>query len=1381
MALKPMLSDLELEMVEEVESDQDRVLAHHPVPALEGDFLQELGRRATTITLTGVLAGEEVADELKRLREKFRAAETVPFVADIATATRVDDVLIEEMGVRELAGRTQVFEYAFTLRELIPPPPPETEPPPVIPPPPIEPETGTLEVEVIVEGRTDFDFSTVNLTVDGTQADGTPLPPRTLTNRTRNLWTEKAFPPGTYTARAVVVGPPAMRGEVSAEVKPGQLTHVTIVLRPGAVTNIAQVFVVHFHFDKAFVEPCMRAVLEQVAQRVAANADEHLVIVGQTDLTGSTAYNQSLSERRARSVFAFLTSGIDAAGARREWDELRKTRPTGTTLSLNDSWGRREVQWILQDLRRYRGNIDTETPRADDAALTDAAVKQFQSDHGLTPDGIVGDQTWAALIDDYLNVNPLSVAPERFLPNKKDGCDGGPLKWLGTSELDPVIDTEQAERKNRRTELLFVRSEELPADVKQPDTFALPAPGAVSPQWCLNASNTTTHACFVRPRIAQPKEQCTTAEEKRFDRTAAEPGDVTVSGTITFEDGTPLPDTPFVLFAPEGTILTGEHRDGPLRGWAIAVRTGPNGEFAMTAPGGAGVYTIEIRARVIARMKGAPISDAKGNVVCARLKAPNSTLDIVVTSLAAASVTPTITLSSPVVVVRKPGINPRRQECRLGASPAFTGSGTFTRSSDAVRFFDAAVGGNEITFNGTDNVFSDAQLLAGVTLFTEGARASAALDDVGLQLALTVGGQPGLGATAKMTAVELTLDICVSRTAANVDPAPLPPATKVNPGRFVQAALADFRHERAMVIVRQPTPAAFAGELTLAPVNASVTPFATEVAAAGQVALPNPQVIATGTIPADGLRFFAEGVNPSALAADSGLLLGIRNVEPEGDRVAVTVGQLDVVDTATAAAPVATFVRVGLWDNAFDAAGNVLNTAVAANNFVGADTRQFFLRLRDASRAGTGNVNVEWRTLAENGDEFFTPADRRLTLIEDPATAGVFLSQSVMLVTDDDDQNQGTHSGLPAALPDGNTVRARGQSNHRLRRANVRADLVAEYPHPATAGVRVARRAPVFNRNPESRRRLPLQIFVLRVAPGGAGVVPTAPGSAIWTRDMRVAEETYARFGIEVQTVVAPGTAAANVVSEQPFIQNETVRLTGPNAFVLLRPPVIVDPRNRVELRQAAGGVTNLTVVQAAPNPGEVRLDLATGRLTLHASQIPRPGDRVVASYVAVGHRAVLTTAPAGVNPLAVRFAPINDESAIGAANPAQANTIRVFYTGGLASGNRGESWPDVDFAGQPQVGGCFIDGASQGPYTVTHEAGHVLTDKTGGANTGHYVQAAAPPGNRLFTNQNLMRNGTSPAEGVNQSKRIWDNADVDGVNQFAQIIGRPSRFLRNF
>ena len=111
---RPMLDDLELQQVQTIQEDGDQIWTQHSIPALEGDFFQGLGRRASQVTLTGVLSGAEVADGLKNLRDKFRGAQPVSFVADIATATRIDQVLIEEMGVRELAGKPARFEYAFT-------------------------------------------------------------------------------------------------------------------------------------------------------------------------------------------------------------------------------------------------------------------------------------------------------------------------------------------------------------------------------------------------------------------------------------------------------------------------------------------------------------------------------------------------------------------------------------------------------------------------------------------------------------------------------------------------------------------------------------------------------------------------------------------------------------------------------------------------------------------------------------------------------------------------------------------------------------------------------------------------------------------------------------------------------------------------------------------------------------------------------------------------------------------------------------------------------------------------------------------------------------------------------------------------------------------
>lgn len=1380
MAVKPMLGDLPLQLVDEIESDQDRVLSQYPVPGLEGDFTSDLGTRSTTITLSGAVEGEQAGDELKKLREKFQAAEPVAFAADIATATGVQDVLVEEMGVRELAGKPRLFEYAFALREFAAAPQPGERPPPVIAPPPIEPTVGRLEVEVVLKGLGDVDPDTILVSVEGTQDDSAPLD-RTLKNRTGLVWAETGFPPGKYTARATLPGPPARQGEVAAVVKRGQLTHVVVTIAAAGTALVAAKFVIHFHFDKAFVEPCMRDVLAQVAAHAVAHNDQKLLVVGHTDLTSRDEYNQALSERRARAAFAMLTSGSDAATARAEaraeWNELRRARTAGTAVSLHDTWGRREQQWMLRDLGLYHGNIDTEKPLADDTELTRQAVIAFQKGHGLNPAGVVDDATWAALIDAYLSLRPLSVDPAQLLPNKSRGCDSGPLKWLGAGEKDPIDDTEKAERRNRRVELLFVTTGHLPADVKKPDTFKLPAPGAVAPRWCLNQGNVATHTCFVQ--APHRKEPCTNPDGQRFSRVPAEPGDVRVTGSIKFEDGTPLKNTPFVLFAPSGKIMTGEHRDGDLRGWAIARTTSPDGTFSFDDPQGIGVYTMEVRARVVARQKGEPLTAALNNVVCARLKDPQSVLEIIVTGIAAAGVKPAVTAPS-ALVVRKPGCNPRRQPVRLSVGTAFTGSGTFTRSSDGVRFFDAAVGGSEITFNGADNVFTDAALLAGVPLFAEARRASTAVDDVVLRIVLTVDGQPGLAAEAKLTAVALTIDICASRSDATTDPVPLAAAVKIRPGRFVHRVLPDFSHERAMLLIRPPQPSAFAGDLVLTPVTAGVRAFAQETPAAGQVPTATfaaPQVLPALTPPADRTSF-ADGVADSALGGETGFFLGLAGIEPEGDRATITVGHLESLN---AASEVTGFVPIGLWDHAFDAAGNVVNAAAEAENFAGADTRRFFLRLRDASRSGTGSTDIEWRTVRENGQDFFTPADRRVTLVETAANSGLFVSRGLLLVTDNDDQNQSTHSGLPAGLPDSGVVRNRDQSNHRLRRADVRSRLIATYPQPALPGVRVSRTTPVFSRKPEEReeerRRLHLLVYVLRVTVGGDPVVPTAP---IFTRDLRVAEESYARFGIEVQTVVAPGTPAADVVPERRLVQNETVRLTGPGAFTLLRPPVLSDPRNQVTLTRNGVPAHLVIVTGRAPNPGEVRLDLATGLLTLN--QPPAPGDTLAATYVSRGHQVVLLNPPPGVNPRQVRFQPTDDEAAIARAARAIANTVRVFYTGGLPTlGNRGESWPDHDFAGRAQVGCAFVDGTTGGPYTTAHEAGHLLTNKPGTAHGGHYVQPANPAGNQLFTNQNLMRNGTSGAEGVNLSKRLWDAADADGVNQFATITAPRNRFMRPF
>lgn len=190
MPAKPMLDDIELQQVQNIDVEEDQVLVQHHVPALEGDFLQRMGRRATAIELAGVITGPQAGEALETLREKFHAAEPVSFVADITTATKVDKVFIEEMRTRDLAGKPERFEYALLLREFIPPPATVTETPPPMPAMDEEIQEqaaqthaeqtdravnnlGTLEVQVeVAEGA---DYRGVRVVVEGESSTGEPL------------------------------------------------------------------------------------------------------------------------------------------------------------------------------------------------------------------------------------------------------------------------------------------------------------------------------------------------------------------------------------------------------------------------------------------------------------------------------------------------------------------------------------------------------------------------------------------------------------------------------------------------------------------------------------------------------------------------------------------------------------------------------------------------------------------------------------------------------------------------------------------------------------------------------------------------------------------------------------------------------------------------------------------------------------------------------------------------------------------------------------------------------------------------------------------------------------------------------------------------------
>jgi outer membrane protein OmpA-like peptidoglycan-associated protein len=63
-----------------------------------------------------------------------------------------------------------------------------------------------------------------------------------------------------------------------------------------------------FAFDRSDIQPQFQPVLNQVAQTLEAYPQTLIDVYGHTDSTGTDAYNQALSERRAQSVADYLAA-----------------------------------------------------------------------------------------------------------------------------------------------------------------------------------------------------------------------------------------------------------------------------------------------------------------------------------------------------------------------------------------------------------------------------------------------------------------------------------------------------------------------------------------------------------------------------------------------------------------------------------------------------------------------------------------------------------------------------------------------------------------------------------------------------------------------------------------------------------------------------------------------------------------------------------------------------------------------------------------------------------------------------------------------------------------------------------------------------------------
>ncbi len=230
---------------------------------------------------------------------------------------------------------------------------------------------------------------------------------------------------------------------------------------------ILEVEDVHFHHDSAVLLPdygdapdptriTAITILAAAYDQAKRNPAQLLLDAGHTDTTGAPSYNLGLSVQRADSVLHALL------GNRSGWVSVAKAKHKVEDYQQIVKWAAWTYGWDCDP-----GGIDNvEGPK------TKAAVKSFQQNYNTTfsasiaEDGTVGDQTWGAFFDVFMDTLKSSMkvddtemaaarAALKFLDPQRVGCgENFPIEQPRKLHYRSKI--------NRRVELLFFDPDQVP-------------------------------------------------------------------------------------------------------------------------------------------------------------------------------------------------------------------------------------------------------------------------------------------------------------------------------------------------------------------------------------------------------------------------------------------------------------------------------------------------------------------------------------------------------------------------------------------------------------------------------------------------------------------------------------------------------------------------------------------------------------------------------------------------------------------------------------------------------------------------------------------------------------------------------------------------------
>ncbi|MEX0952166.1 MAG: OmpA family protein, partial [Gammaproteobacteria bacterium] len=118
--------------------------------------------------------------------------------------------------------------------------------------------------------------------------------------------------------------------------------------RPAAGTVIFTIEDVNFAFDKSELRPQATDTLQRAVRKLEEGSDLNVALEGHTDSVGSDAYNQKLSERRARAVYDYLVAnGI--AMSRLQTVGRGEDQPIATNATPEGRARNRRVELVVTD------------------------------------------------------------------------------------------------------------------------------------------------------------------------------------------------------------------------------------------------------------------------------------------------------------------------------------------------------------------------------------------------------------------------------------------------------------------------------------------------------------------------------------------------------------------------------------------------------------------------------------------------------------------------------------------------------------------------------------------------------------------------------------------------------------------------------------------------------------------------------------------------------------------------------------------------------------------------------------------------------------------------------------------------------------------------